>query len=162
MNGWMMLMFMKCKCKCGSQTPGVLQSTCCSWPVCFGSAEAFLCTKIVGHCVCWNSCCYLSLCWNVQLLRVEDQVHWLLCNGEKFQEGCVNWWFRGVGASHPLLLSCERALWHDIIAIHLHVDSSGWHSCLLLVWCSDILVTATLYIFSSVLELRTCFIALFV
>ena len=25
MNGWMMLMFMKCKCKCGSQTPGVLQ-----------------------------------------------------------------------------------------------------------------------------------------
>ena len=24
MNGWMMLMFMKCKCKCGSQTPGVL------------------------------------------------------------------------------------------------------------------------------------------
>ena len=25
MNGWMMLMFMKCKCKCGSQTPEVLQ-----------------------------------------------------------------------------------------------------------------------------------------
>ena len=25
MNGWMMLMFMKCKCKCGSQTPRVLQ-----------------------------------------------------------------------------------------------------------------------------------------
>ena len=24
-NGWMMLMFMKCKCNCGSQTPGVLQ-----------------------------------------------------------------------------------------------------------------------------------------
>ena len=26
-NGWMMLMFMKCKCNCGSQTPGVLQQS---------------------------------------------------------------------------------------------------------------------------------------